>query len=41
MMKNTFIEKVVRINPDIIYVSEFARAQETAKKVVEIIKEYI
>jgi len=41
MMKNSFIEEIVRVNPDVIYISEYLRTRETADKIAEIIKEYI
>lgn len=41
MMKNSFIENVVSVNPDVIYVSKYLRNRETADRIIEIIKEYI
>lgn len=36
-----FVEKVLRINPDIIYSSPLARTKETAELIQSIIKEYL
>ena len=41
MQKTEFIEKVLRINPDIIYSSPFTRAKQTAETIQTLIKEYL
>jgi hypothetical protein len=33
-------QKVIRLNPDVIYTTYIKRTQKTAERVVEIIKEY-
>lgn len=40
MQEETFIEKVLRIHPDIIYTSPATRAKETAQEIAKIIKTY-
>lgn len=40
MQEETFIEKVLRIHPDIIYTSTATRAKETTKEIAKIMKTY-
>jgi phosphohistidine phosphatase SixA len=39
MEKKDFIEKVIRINPDVIYTSNILRAQQTANRIKQILEE--
>ena len=41
MQKNEFIEKALRMHPDIIYSSPFTRAKQTAKIIQLIIKDHL
>jgi broad specificity phosphatase PhoE len=41
MQTPEFIEKVLRIHPDIIYSSPFTRAQQTAETIQTIIKDHL
>jgi broad specificity phosphatase PhoE len=41
MKSAKFVEEVLRVQPEIIYSSSFLRAQETAKAVQDIMKEYL
>jgi len=41
MQTKEFIEKVLRINPDIIYTSPYTRTQETAQIIQTIFKDYL
>lgn len=41
MEDKSFIENVIRINPDVIYSSPATRTVQTAEKFVEILKEYV
>jgi phosphohistidine phosphatase SixA len=40
MEKADFIERVLRVDPDVIYTSPFVRTVTTAKRVQEILKLY-
>jgi len=40
MEHSAFIEKVLRVNPDVIYTSSYVRCQQTAQKVQEILLKY-
>ena len=40
MEKPTFIETVLRTDPDVIYTSGFVRCKETAEKVQQLLKYY-
>jgi broad specificity phosphatase PhoE len=40
MQENSFIERILRVNPDIIYSSPLLRAQQTAQRAQEIMKIY-
>jgi phosphohistidine phosphatase SixA len=41
METKEFIEKVIRINPDVIYTSNILRAKQTANKIREILEKYL
>lgn len=40
MQEQSFIEQILRVNPDVIYSSPSLRTTETAKEVAEIMKTY-
>jgi len=41
MEQKDFIEKIIRINPDVIYTSNILRAKQTAEKIKDILKQYL
>ena len=41
LQEKSCIEDVIRVNPDVIYVSDFERAQQTARAVQDHLKMYL